>query len=157
MRFEFTYKNTALELWLLHLYYTYGSIVGVCNILFTAGMLALIYSRWESSSAAMRSAMVLGALAFPVIQPIAVYGRAKKSAQAFKEPIRLALDKEGVHISARGERERVLWKDVKRLSRKPGMLILFTDASHGYILTDRIVGRDKEALYAFLKKKIGDS
>ena len=36
MKYKYTYRNTAGELWQLSMYYIYGSMAGLCNIIFTA-------------------------------------------------------------------------------------------------------------------------
>ena len=71
MRFEYVYRNTASDLWQLSMYYTYGSMVGVCNIIFTAAMFILAAVRWGESSVWMRTAIVLGCCLFTIFQPSA--------------------------------------------------------------------------------------
>ena len=67
MRYEYTYRNNGPELWQLSMYYTYGSMVGVCNIIFTVAVMALAVSRWNDAGIMMRCMMVLGCLLFTVI------------------------------------------------------------------------------------------
>lgn len=40
-----------------------------------------------------------------------------------------------------------------RIAKLPGMAIIFTDPSHGYLLTDRVIGEDKATFYDWLMKK----
>ena len=44
-------------------------------------------------------------------------------------------------------------RKIVRIAKLPGMAIIFTDPSHGYLLTDRVVGEDKKAFYDWLMKK----
>ena len=46
MRFEHVYRNTAADLWQISMYYMYGSMVGVCNIIFTAAVFILTAVRF---------------------------------------------------------------------------------------------------------------
>lgn len=73
MKYQYTYRNTAAELWQLSMYYTYGSLVGLCNIIFTVAVIVMGVSRWPELSGLMRALVLLCGLLFTVIQPIAVY------------------------------------------------------------------------------------
>ena len=48
MKYKYTYRNTAGELWQLSMYYTYGSVVGMCNLIFTAAVIALTINKWNT-------------------------------------------------------------------------------------------------------------
>lgn len=53
------------------MYYTYGSVVGMCNLIFTAAVIALTISKWNSAGVIWRFFLVLGCCLFTVIQPFA--------------------------------------------------------------------------------------
>ena len=55
MKYKYTYRNTAGELWQLSMYYTYGSVVGMCNLIFTAAVIALTINKWNTVSGVWRS------------------------------------------------------------------------------------------------------
>ena len=46
MKYKFNYQTSAFELWQLSIYGTYGSMIGVCNIIFTAAMVLLAAKYW---------------------------------------------------------------------------------------------------------------
>ena len=54
MKYKYTYRNTAGELWQLSMYYTYGSVVGMCNLIFTAAVIALTINKWNTVSGVWR-------------------------------------------------------------------------------------------------------
>ena len=68
MRFEYTYRNTGVDLWQLSMYYTYGSMVGVCNVIFTAAVWILTGIRWGEAGAWMRAALVFGCIKRPDVR-----------------------------------------------------------------------------------------
>lgn len=49
MRYTYTYRTTARDLWQLSMYYIYGSMAGLCNIIFTVAAFALVFSRWDQA------------------------------------------------------------------------------------------------------------
>lgn len=154
MKFQYTYRTTALELWKLSMYYTYGSMVGVCNIIFTFAVLALMVSRWDESGTGFRALLLFGVCLFTVIQPLAVYIRAKKQTAGITQDTTVSFNDEGIHIKVGGQFSNIKWAAVRKISRKPTMMIIFSDSTHGFLLTDRVLGEEKEAFYRYVVSKI---
>lgn len=154
MRFQYTYRTTAFELWKLSMYYTYGSMVGVCNIIFTVAVLALAVSRWNVSGAGFRALLVFGLCLFTVIQPLVVYLRARKQAAGLTQDTTVSFGDEGIHIKVGEQFSNIRWESIKKISRKPGMIIIFSDTTHGFLFTDRVLGTEKDAFYGYLTSKI---
>ncbi len=154
MRFQYTYRTTASELWQLSMYYTYGSMVGVCNIIFTVAVLALLLARWSVSGAGFRALLVLGVCLFTVIQPLVVYMRAKRQAAGITQDTTVSFSDEGIHIKVGEQFSNIRWAAVKKISRKPTMIIIFSDTTHGFLFTDRVLGAEKETFYEYVTSKI---
>lgn len=152
--YSYEYRNTAAELWQLSMYYTYGSMVGVCNLAFTAGAFAMAVSRWEGASIFMRCLIVFGCCLFTIIQPFLVYLKARRQAQAITEDTRISFDEAGLHVRVGKERWDGGWDGVKRLSKKPTMIILFSDTTHGFVLTNRILGDDRKGFYQYVLSRM---
>ena len=110
--YRYTVRPTASDLWQLSMYYVYGSLVGVCNIIFTAAVLALAVAKWSSVGTVYRIVLVLACLAFTVIQPLAIYRKAVKQAKSITEDTELLFDDKGIHVTVAGKNEfRELEKD----------------------------------------------
>ena len=154
MKYKYTYRNTAGELWQLSMYYTYGSMVGVCNIIFTVAVMALAVSRWNDAGIMMRCMMVLGCLLFTVIQPVMVYGRAVRRANAVTRDTKVCFDDSGIHVTYGDESSYMKWETIKRVSKKPTMIIVFSDTTHGFVLTNRVLGSGREAFYEYVASKV---
>lgn len=154
MKFNYTYRNTGLELWQLSMYYMYGSMAGVCNVIFTAAVLALTVSRWELAGVKMRAVMILGCSLFTIIQPCLVYVKAGRQARGIKEDTGLEFDDQGIHIRQGGKQSDVKWNAIKKVSRKPTMIVIFSDTTHGFVLTNRVLGDERETFYQFLLSKV---
>ncbi len=150
MRFEYVYRNTASDLWQLSMYYTYGSMVGVCNIIFTAAMFILAAVRWGESSVWMRTAIVLGCCLFTIFQPLFVYAKARRQAAGIGKDTQIAFDVRGIHIKVGEEVQNLEWKSIKRVSKKPTMIVVFSDTTHGFVLPNRILGTDRKGFYEFV-------
>ncbi|MCC8026403.1 MAG: YcxB family protein [Clostridium sp.] len=148
-KYSYTYRNTAPELWQLSMYYTYGSMVGLCNIIFTAASFAMVVSRWHEATGFMKFLIAFGCCLFTIIQPSLVYVKAKRQAAAVTEDTHISFDEGGLHVKVGEERWDAGWDAVKRISKKPTMIILFSDSNHGFVLTNRILGEDRESFYQF--------
>lgn len=153
MRFQFTYRTTASELWQLSMYYTYGSMVGICNLIFTAGVLALIVSRWEMGGMIWKALLMLGLCLFPVIQPAAVYLRAKKQAAAITKDTTVSFSDSGIHVTVGDKNSDIGWNKIRKVSKKPTMIILFSDTTHGFILSNHVLKQEKDDFYEYIISK----
>lgn len=154
MEYKYIYKNTVFELWQLSIYHIYGSMVGICNVVFTAAMAALIKTKWEAVSDFIRFLLLFGCILFPVIQPVIIYFNAKKQAFAIAQNTELCFDDNGVHIKAGTQNSDILWDKIKRVSKKPTMIIVFSDTTHGFVLTNRVLGNQRAAFYEYIRSKI---
>ena len=75
------------------------------------------------------------------------------SASASGEDTEIRLDDVGIQVKVGNTYDKIPWRKIVRIAKLPGMAIIFTDPSHGYLLTDRVVGEDKKAFYDWLMKK----
>ena len=152
MKYKYTYRNTAGELWQLSMYYTYGSVVGMCNLIFTAAVIALTINKWNTVSGVWRFLLLLCCL-FTVIQPLAVWRKAEKQAAGISQDTEMEFGDTGIRIRVGDENSAIPWTAVKKISKKPTMIILFSDTTHGYVLTNRVLGKDRDAFYNYVTLK----
>lgn len=153
MKYKYTYRNTAGELWQLSMYYTYGSVVGMCNLIFTAAVIALTINKWNTVSGVWRFLLLLVCCLFTVIQPLAIWRKAEKQAAGISRDTEMELGDAGIRIRVGDENSMIPWTAVKKISKKPTMIILFSDTTHGYVLTNRVLGKDREAFYNYVTSK----
>ena len=154
MRYKYTYRTTARDLWQLSMYYIYGSLAGLCNIIFTVAAFALGLSRWDQAQGIVRCLIVLGCCLFTVIQPLMIYAKAKKQAAGITQDTQVSIDDSGLYIRVGDDTSQLPWKSVKRISRKPAMIIIFSDTTHGFIFTNRVLGNEKEEFYRYASSKV---
>lgn len=154
MRYKYTYRTTARDLWQLSMYYIYGSLAGLCNIIFTVATFALGFSRWDQAQGIVRCLIVLGCCLFTVIQPLMIYAKAKKQAAGITQDTQVSIDDNGLYIRVGDDTSQLPWKSVKRISRKPAMIIIFSDTTHGFIFTNRVLGNEKEEFYRYASSKV---
>ncbi|WP_349668643.1 YcxB family protein [Lacrimispora sp.] len=153
MKYEYTYRNTGMDIWQLSMYYIYGSMVGMCNLIFTAAVLTLTIVRWETSGNFFRICAVLGCCLFPIIQPLAVYGKAKKQSSASQD-IKIRFDDTGIHVGQGEGKQEISWNKIRRIAKKPSMILVFLNSTHGFVLPNRILKEEKNDFYAFLSSKM---
>ena len=154
MRYKYTYRTTARDLWQLSMYYIYGSLAGLCNIIFTVAAFALGFSRWDQAQGIVRCLIVLGCCLFTVIQPLMIYAKAKKQAAGITQDTQVSIDDNGLYIRVGDDTSQLPWKSVKRISRKPAMIIIFSDTTHGFIFTNRVLGNEKEEFSRYASSKV---
>jgi hypothetical protein len=154
MHYEFKSDVKAADLWKMAMTRTYRSPLGIVNIVFTVAMILLICRFWGTAPDMMRILMVLGAILFPVLQPLAVYGRSVKQLEDMPGDLELAFDDAGVHVSTGGKSEDIGWRRIRNAIRQKNMIVVMSDDSHGYMLTNRVLGAEKDEFFSFLCSKI---
>ena len=68
--------------------------------------------------------------------------------------VELLFDDKGVHVSSDGKQEDIKWNKIVNAIKQSNMIIVMSDRNHGYMLTNRILGDEKDEFYDFLCKKI---
>lgn len=153
---DYTFKSvlTPFDFFRLSMHRTYHSVIGVCNIVFTVAVFLLTAHFWNQTSDFIEVLLFVGCILFPVLQPLAVYMKAKAQARMVPQDMVLKFDDVGLHVSTGGKSETIRWEKLKGVVREYKMIILFSDARHGYILTDRMLGGEKEMFYEQIRRRI---
>lgn len=154
MKYQFTLHTTASELWQLFMYGIYGSMLGMINVVFTAAMILLAVRFFSSAHFVLKGLLVIAISLFTVIQPLLAYLRARKQAKSLPQEVRLGFDDEGMHISMGDQKSDVAWDAVRGITRKPTLLVIFSSARHGFVLSNKVLGEHKEAFYQYITTKI---
>ncbi len=154
MRFQYTYRNTVGDFWSYYFFNIYCQWTGLINGIFIISALALILSRWQTSGPFLRSVMVLLLSVFVVLQPLALVLRAIKQVELIGDvDTTIIINDDGVTLSVRGHNQFIPWSTYKKTVKRPNFLLLAVDETHGYILPDRITGKDKQTILEFTKEK----
>lgn len=154
MKYKFNYQLTAYELWKLSMYRIYGSMVGASNIIFTIAMILLAVRFGTEANIFFKILIIIGISLFTVIQPLIVYNRAKKQLESFPKDMVIAFDDYGIHIITSNKNVDLKWDSIKGIAKKHSMVIVFSTYKHGYIITNKMLGSDKEDFYKYIITKI---
>lgn len=154
MEYRFKCDVKAGDLWKMAMTRTYKSLVGLVNVVFTIAMVLLIIRYWSSASDLFRILMVLGCVLFPVIQPLAIYGNSIKQLEDMPRDMELLFNDTGVRVFVGDKSELLRWSRIKNAIKRSNMIVVMSDDSHGYMLTNRALKDQKEEFYQYLCKKI---
>ena len=154
MKYQFAINTTASDLWQLSLYGTYGSIIGLTNVVFTVAMILLSVRFFSDANIVLKCLLIIAICIFPVIQPFLVYLQARKQAKNLPGEVHLGFDDNGMHICIGNQKEDIPWSSVRGVSKKPTLLVIFSSAQHGYVLNNKVLGEQKEEFYKYICSKI---
>ncbi len=157
MNYSYESNIRPIDFWKLSMYRIYHSLVGVCNLIFGAAMIGLTVRFWDTANDVVQAVLFLACLLIPVIQPLGVYLKAKVQVSLIPQGAELSFAEDGIHVSLSGKRELIRWHRVRQVVKQAGMVIVFTDRSHGYMLTNRVLGKEKEEFYQYVKAHISTS
>ena len=68
-------------------------------------------------------------------------------------PVEKNIEKSEFEKSEFGKKEFKNWAQIQGVVFKPTLVVIYTDKTHGYILTNRILKDTKKAFRAFLKER----
>lgn len=154
MEFKFESKLTARDMWKLSMNHIYHSMLGVYNLIFAVAIILLTVKFWNDLGDFLKGFLVLVCILFPVMQPILIYFRASKQIAALPKDMVIGIDDTGLHITADGKKSHMPWSRVKGTIVERNMVILAIDGGRGYMLTNKVLGTQKEELLKFVETKV---
>lgn len=147
MKYQFTLKTNASELWQMSMYGIYGSILGMTNVVFTVAMILLTYRFFSESQTLVKCLLILSICIFPIFQPVLIYMKAKKQAKVMIKEVQLSFDDQGIHVAMDGQKSDIDWSSVRGITKKPTLMVIYTSSQHGYVLSNKVLGDQKNAFY----------
>ena len=141
MEYQYKCRITAWDFFRLTMRQTYRSMAGMCNLVFTVAMILLTAKFWSQAGEVLQVLMLIGCLLLPVIQA------------AVPQDVRLTFDEKGLLVTTGGERQHLPWNRL-RVTKQPGMVLVLSGAGSGYMLTNRVLGADREAFWSFVQSKV---
>ncbi|MCR5733725.1 MAG: YcxB family protein [Lachnospiraceae bacterium] len=162
MEFSYRFKVRASDIWQVRMYYAYASYTAVVNIVCILSSIVLIFTMWKKAAMWFRLLMIIFFSLFTVIQPLLIYVscrnqlkmRNSADGQADGE-MELVFTEKGLEITADKKHEKHPWKDIINVTVKPTLVIVYTGADHGYILTNRILSDTRKDFIDFCRKMTG--
>ncbi|MDO5424978.1 MAG: YcxB family protein [Eubacteriales bacterium] len=154
MRYKFRCDVTVKDLWSLYMYRIYHSMVGVCSLVLAVSMIALTVRFWGESGNGVRFVLILACLLVPVVQPLGAWMRSKKQAKQLPKEMELWFGDKGIYVQADGQTATIDWKKIGRVSKEHNLVILLTRDGRGYMLTNRVLGKDRDEFYQYLVSRI---
>ena len=161
MKYQYTYRTTASELWQLSMYYIYGSMVGLCNHpLYRGGHRPDGIADWQTAPIMAASRFLWPPCVFlPCCSPWpSAAGPARQAARIHGRHDAWERTQSGIHIQRRRDQRADLpWRSSQTQSaKKPTMLILFSRThAHGYVLSNRVLGGERDEFYAYAASRAG--
>ncbi len=154
MTYIFNYKAKAIDLWKLTMYGTYTSTPGFVNIVFTVSMVLLCLRYWAQVNVLLKLLLVLGICLFTIIQPLLVYFKAKREAESLPKNIKLEFNEKGLNICTEEKEELITWKKIKTVSERLDMIIILLVTGRGFILSNDLIGKEKEDFLIYIKEHL---
>lgn len=151
MYYQYQCRIKPVDIWKLSMRRTYRSLVGMCNIVFGVAIILLTLKFWQQAGDLVQALLFVGCLLIPVIQPVGVYLKAKAQVAVIPQGTELTFNEDGIHVTLGEEREFIRWNKVKGVRKEGSMIIIYTDASHGYMLTKRVLGKERNAFYQHVR------
>ncbi len=129
----------------------------IINILITVGAIALLVTGYAKGDPVKLVVLVTLALLFTVINPIQLYGRAKKQVQrnpAFAKPLKYTLTEEGITMSQDEESQSFTWEDVFQIKEYRSLILVYTGRVYACIWPKRELKHCEAEIRELFRKKL---
>ena len=154
MEYKFDYKTQAKDFWWISMYSIYRSMAGVCNIIFTLAFIVLTITFWSNVNSLVRILLIFACILFPIIQPFAIYQKARKQSDAVPDNLILYFNSKGICVLQEDTQSDIEWNKVKRIAMKVKRIVIFTTNNSGYLLGKETLGNQTEEFYKYLQSKV---
>lgn len=154
MRYKFKCDVTTKDCWILYMQRIYHSMVGIVSVILALSFLALTTVFWQQSSTLLRILLILACLLVPVIQPLGVWIRSRKLAKQIPSDLELWFGDKGIYVKLQSQTDNICWKEVRHIIKERNMITIVLNDGRGYMLTNRILGKDKESFYQYISSHI---
>lgn len=154
MKYKFIYETKSFDLWKLSMYSVYGSMVGIFNIIFTVAMILLTAKFWGEVNILIKILLIIAVSLFTIIQPAAVYMRAKRHIATVPHDMEIGFDDNGIYIKTKNENSELKWNTIKGVFKKQNMIVILSTNKHGFIIKDDMLGKEKEDFYKYVVSNI---
>ncbi len=157
--FHFYIQLNAGDLWLFSMYYSNRGYMGLFNVIFTVAAIILIFLRWDSFTFFYRWLLAFCATLFPVWQPLLLFTKARRQAVtgSVKDPEYITVSNDGIKVEQTGESVELNWDDVAKIQSLFGLIMIYTDRIHAFLLPGRYVGDAREPLYDIFRNNLPKS
>ena len=149
MEYKYRYNIKPSDIWQVRMYYAYASYLAVVNLTCIVASIILIATQWRTAGPVFKTLMLIFLSLFLVIQPLVIYLTSVSQAKNNDEELELIFNEKGMTVRTEGREESIEWKGIIRITVRPTLVIVYTDANHGYILTNRILKGTRKDLLDF--------
>ena len=153
MEYKYRYTIKPSDIWQVRMYYAYASYLAVVNLTCIAASIVLIVTQWRTAGPVFKTLMLIFLSLFLVIQPVVIYLTSIPQARENDEEIELVFNDRGMTVRTEGREESIEWKGIVSMTVRPTLVIVYTDANHGYILTNRILNGTRKDFLEFAQAR----
>lgn len=146
-KITFQIRIKAKDLWQFSMYHANRGAQGLFNLIFTGAAAIWLLTGWSESTASYRGMMLLGVLAFTVLQPLQLFIKACRQADqpAMKEPMSLEFAQEGLLVRQLDQEMRFGWDEIGLVKKMPTLIIVYMSRVRAYLIPkDVFEGREEE-------------
>lgn len=153
---EYCFKSDVkpADLWKIAMKRIYKNFTGIINAVFTVAMILLTIKIFGTANGFIKAVLIFAVILFPILQPLAIYSRSIKQLEDLPGEMVIRFDDKGVCVECKGTSATLPWKRIKNAYKRDGMVVVMSDDRHGYMLTDRVLGTEKDEFFEYLRSKI---
>ena len=150
---------TAKDIFKFSMLYTFSGTSGIFTaFIIIVGIIMCIRGVIQDQGPMYIFTGALIVLLFVVINPLMLYGKAKKQAMtnpAYQQPSYYTLEEDGIHVEIGDQKGTIEWNRVSKMRHRWGMYILYTGRQQAFVFPDEALGAKKDEIVQFIAGHIG--
>lgn len=154
VRYRYTCDVKPKDLWYLYLYRMYHSVAGMVTLILGISLIALTIAFWNRNGIFLRTVLILASLLVPVVQPLGMYLRSVKELEQLPKDMELCFGDAGIYVKVGEKSDHVSWQKVRHIAKEINMIMLVLRDGRGYMVTDRVMGQEKDDFYRYVFSRI---
>lgn len=159
MKYKFSFKLNDKDYFYSSLYYSYFSISGIFNLLFTVfAIVALVYTNmigiFNTLPFVNRAILILFCFVFTVIQPIVIYIKILIRLKKYPEvETHLEFFDDKYTVEKTDKKVEIEYNKIVLLKKYNKVVILYYNSIQGQLIPDRVFNNNKNEFCDFIQLK----
>lgn len=153
MKYSFKNQVTPIDFFVMGMANAYRMPLCVINVIFAVSVVIMTVNIWDTVNDFIQVLLLILCLVFPVFQPWFLFMRSKKMADMLPQDMTLSFDDYGLRVTVGDKKEDIRWHQLG-YTQKKRYVIVFSDPKHGYIINNKMMGKQKAEFIEYLGTKI---
>lgn len=151
--YTFSVQMTAKEVFRFSLHHSYFKVSGIIGVLMSVASLLTFILFFHDLGDQNKAVLLVVALWFTVLEPMAIYTRAKGQAKrnpTYKKPLIYTLNQEGITVSQDEQSQSIEWNQLMKIVETSSQYLVYSSKVHAFVFPKASMKEQQEEIEKFM-------